>query len=181
MVMRELETPRTTRLLLRMAARADLPKGPLPAPAAAFETIAGARFSRSALEARAMGFLGAGDGLTMNRARLPAAATARCLALVPGYAPPAGQAVALPGPSGRVSLMNGVHAARAAGRLSALDVAVLEELAGIVTVCDTQPVALVTEDALYALEREAVRRLAATAATRDRLRAMLDTGKPLAN
>ncbi|SOD96292.1 3-hydroxyacyl-CoA dehydrogenase/enoyl-CoA hydratase family protein [Caenispirillum bisanense] len=171
----------TTRLLLRMAARADLPKGPLPAPAAAFETIAGARISRSALEARAMGFLGEGDGITMNRDRLLADAKARCLALAPGYAPSAEQAVALPGPSGRVSLMNGVHAARAAGRLSPHDVVVLEELAAIVTGGDTQPAALVAEDALYALEREAVRRLAATAATRDRLRAMLETGKPLAN
>lgn len=169
----------STRLLLRQAVRSDLPKGPLPASAAAFDTIAGARTSSSALEARAMGFLGDGDGITMNRDRLLADAKARCLSLVPGYAPPQPAHIALPGPSGRVSLMNTAQAWRAAGRLTDHDLVVLEEVARVLTGGDTLPGVPVPEDRLYALECAAVCALAATEPTRARLRAMLATGKPL--
>ena len=62
------------RLLQRLAERA--PHGPQAPVQAAFETIGLARVSGSAAEARALGFLGADDRITMNRDRLLADAKA---------------------------------------------------------------------------------------------------------
>ncbi len=171
----------TTRLVIAQAARADRPGGPLPPVVAAFQAIAGARRSSSAAEARAMGFLGPADRVTMNRDRLLADAKARALDLAPDYTPPEPAMVALPGPSGRASLTNEVTAWASAGRIGPHDVVVLDHLARILTGGDTGPNRLVAEDALYALERDAVLALTETQATRDRLRAMLETGKPLVN
>lgn len=171
----------STRLVLKQAARPDLPGGPLPPVAAAFQAIAGARRTASAAEARAMGFLGPADRITMNRDRLLADAKARVLELAPDYTPPEPAMIALPGAAGRVSLMNDVAAWRAAGRLGPHDAVVLEHLARVLTGGDTQPTVLVAEDTLYDLEWAAVLALTETEPTRARLRAMLDTGKPLVN
>lgn len=165
-----------TRLLARQAARTDLPRGPLPASAAAFEVIASARVTGSALDARARGFLGPGDGITMNRDRLLGDARTRALALAEDYAPPLPVELSLPGPSGRASLMNTATAWHDAGRLATADLAVLEELAVVLTGGDADPLVPVPEDRLYALERAAVLHLMAAPATRDRLTAMNATG-----
>jgi 3-hydroxyacyl-CoA dehydrogenase len=78
----------TKEMLVR--AVADLPASadPLPFVQRAFETIGFARVSTSAADARRLGYLRGGDGVTMNRERLIADAKAQVLARVPGYAPP---------------------------------------------------------------------------------------------
>src|SRR5256885_17209358 len=56
----------------------------------AFETIAMAKVSTSAEEARGLGFLSGSDHVVMNRERLLTDATTKALELVrEGYAPPA--------------------------------------------------------------------------------------------
>ena len=57
-----------------------------------------ARVSGSAAEARAIGFLGPDDRITMNRDRLLADARAFALELADGYTPPEPQELRLPGP-----------------------------------------------------------------------------------
>ncbi|MBP2314336.1 3-hydroxyacyl-CoA dehydrogenase/enoyl-CoA hydratase family protein [Azospirillum soli] len=172
----------TAEMLLRWDRRTDRPAGPMKAAQAAFETIAGARITSSALEARALGYLRPEDGITMGRDRLLGDAKARALALAEGYRPPEAGTIALPGPSGRASLMNLVQGWRRAGLASPHDELVAEWLAGV---CSggpgADPLAPLDEDALAALERAALAVLIREPATRTRIRHMLDTGKPLRN
>lgn len=171
----------TTEMLLRAASRDDRPAGPMKAASAAFEVIAGATVSTSALHARALGFLRAGDGVTMNRDRLLGDAKARALSLVDGYAPPAPGSVVLPGPSGRATLMNLVQGWQRAGLMTVHDAAAADWLARACTGADADPLVPVTEDDLAALERDALFALIRAPATQARIRHMMDTGKPLRN
>src|SRR5262249_5793142 len=77
----------------------------------AFETIAMAKVSTSAEEARGYGFLGGGDHIVMNRERVLTDAKARALELVrEGYAPPAPRKdIPAPGESILATLKLGVH------------------------------------------------------------------------
>jgi len=171
----------TTEMLLRAAARDDRPAGPMKAATAAFEVIAGATVSGSALHARTLGFLRAGDGITMNRDRLLGDAKAKALSLVDGYAPPEPGAIVLPGPSGRASLMNLVQGWQRAGVMTGHDAVVAGWLARACTGGDGDPLVPVTEDGIAALERDALAALIREPATQARVRHMMDTGKPLRN
>ncbi len=95
--------------------RAPLPHGPMPAVAKVFEIVSTATVSKSAAEAKKLGFLRKGDGITMNRDRLLADAKARALSLVEGYQPPVPPEFHLPGESGRVSLSMAVEGFAKAG------------------------------------------------------------------
>jgi 3-hydroxyacyl-CoA dehydrogenase len=170
-----------TRLLGNLQARDDLPRGPIPPLALAFRTIAGARISGSALEARAMGLLRPTDGITMNRDRLLADAKAKALSLVADYAPPPPTLLALPGPSGHAALMGEVSAQRAAGRLAPHDLVVLDALARVLSGGDTTIGVPLSDQAVLDMERATVRALLAQAPTRARIQTMRETGKPLAN
>jgi 3-hydroxyacyl-CoA dehydrogenase len=69
--------------------------------AKAFETISTATVAKSAANAKEIGYLRPGDGITMNRDRLLADAKARALAMAEGYTPPAPPVFRLPGPAAR--------------------------------------------------------------------------------
>ncbi|CAO3451511.1 3-hydroxyacyl-CoA dehydrogenase NAD-binding domain-containing protein [Azospirillum largimobile] len=172
----------TAELLLRWGRRTDRPAGPEGTSQAAFGTIAGARITGSALEARALGYLRPEDGITMGRDRLLGDAKSKALALAEGYRPPGVGSVALPGPAGRQALQAIVRGWRQDGRASAHDELVADWLAGV---CCGGPGAgprtSVDEDTLAALEQEALSALIREPATRARIRHMLDTGKPLRN
>ncbi len=75
-------------LLLRHIADPDRPGGPMPPITQAFQTIAMAKVSKSAADARSLKFLGPNDGITMNRDRLLADAKMRALRLSQGYTAP---------------------------------------------------------------------------------------------
>lgn len=172
----------TAELLLRWGRRSDRPEGPMGTARAAFETIAGARITGSALEARALGYLRPEDGITMGRDRLLGDAKAKALALSDGYRPPGIGSVTLPGPAGREALQAIVRGRREDGQASPHDEVVAGWLAG--ACCggpEAGPQTPVDEDALAALEREALSALIREPATRARIRHMLDTGKPLRN
>jgi len=91
-------------LLARWQTEPKLPRGPMPAVAKAFEIISTAQVSKSAMQARGLGFLRATDRVTMNRDRLLFDAKARVLALAEGYVAPKPAEFRLPGPGGRVAL-----------------------------------------------------------------------------
>ncbi|MFP5515001.1 MAG: 3-hydroxyacyl-CoA dehydrogenase NAD-binding domain-containing protein [Alphaproteobacteria bacterium] len=172
----------TAELLLRWGRRTDRPAGPEGTAQTAFGTIAGARVTGSALEARTLGYLRPEDGITMGRDRLLGDAKAKALALAGSYRPPGVGSVTLPGPAGREALQAIVQDWRQDGRASQHDEVVADWLAGVC--CGgpgAGPQSPVDEDALAGLEQEALSALIREPATRARIRHMLDTGKPLRN
>jgi 3-hydroxyacyl-CoA dehydrogenase len=167
-------------LLLRATARATA-GGPMPPVQEAFETIGLARVSRSAAEARELGFLRDGDRITMNRDRLLADARRRALELADGYRPPEPRELVLPGPAGAAAMRLAVHGLALTGQATPHDVVVTAELARVLSGGDADVTTPVPEQALFDLERSAVVALLRTEPTLDRMEHMLTTGKPLRN
>lgn len=168
-------------LLARWQENPDLPRGPMPAVAKVFEIISTAQVSKSAIQARALGFLKPTDGITMNRDRLLHDAKTRVLALAEGYQPPKPQEYRLPGPGGRATLDSVVDGAAASGRATAHDVVVSNVVARVLTGGDTDPLDILTEDDVSALEHAGFMELVRNPATQARTEHMLATGKPLRN
>ncbi|MBL8642341.1 MAG: 3-hydroxyacyl-CoA dehydrogenase [Rhodospirillaceae bacterium] len=168
-------------MLLRYKADKRLPKGPMPAVAKAFEMIGTAQVSKSAFEAKEMGFLRAQDGITMNRDRVLADAKAKALALAKDYQPPKEQIISLPGPTGIAALKMALSGFVATGKATPHDVTVSLALAKVLTGGKTDHTETVTEKDLLKLERQAFLELLKTNATLARIEHMLDTGKPLRN
>lgn len=169
-------------LLSRLAADPRRPKGPMPAVAAAFETIGMAKVAKSAFEAKELGFLSGSDHVTFNRERLLADAKAKALSLVEGYQPPEPVELTLPGPSGKASLAFALRDLYAKGLATEHDMVVASELADVLTGGDdadhTEPL---PEEKVLKMEREAFMRLVRTPGTLARVEHTLETGKPLRN
>ena len=157
------------------------PGGPMPPVSRAFETVSLAKVSRSAHEARDLGILRRGDVIVMNRDRVLAEAIDKVHALSPGYAPPEPPVFNLPGPSGKAALALAVGEFARTGKATAHDVVVADALARVLTGGNADLTDEVGEEALLALEREAVFSLMRTEGTRARIEHMLETGKPLRN
>ena len=155
--------------------------GAMPAISKVFETIGTAKVSRSAKEARSLGFLREGDGITANRDRLLADAKAKALALAEDYTPPEPAVVKLPGKTGRVALKMAVRGLAKTRKATAHDLVVVEHLGNVLTGGETDAVREVPEDRLSELECEALLALIRTPGTIARMEHMLETGKPLRN
>lgn len=169
-------------MLLRHVA--PVQSDPAKAMAAAghvFQTIATAKTSTSAADARVLGYLRHSDGVTMNRDRLLADAKAKALALVPGYTPMPVRSVTLGGSRGKSMLMAGVAAMAAAGKATTHDQVVSAALATVLTGGDTDGSTPLDESALLTLERTQFMVLARTPGSLARIEHMLATGKPLRN
>lgn len=169
-------------LLTQLATAPKRQGGPMPPVIKAFEAIATAKVSKSAEEARDLGFVRSSDSIVMNRDRVLAEAKARVLAMAKGYVPPPPVKLALPGPSGRAALELAVRDYVRKGTASPHDVTVACELAGVLTGgSSADAIVPVDEETVRGLERAAVLRLARAAQTRARVVHMLKTGKPLRN
>ncbi len=176
----------TKEMLLR--ALDSIPKGmedadPFPFVKRAFETIALAKVSTSADEARGLGFLRDEDSITMNPDRLIADAKQQVLALAQGgYAPPTRRtdilAMGLPA---LATLKLGIHQMLRGGFISEHDALIGEKLARILTGGDLNHPTRVSEQHLLDLEREAFLSLCGTRKTQERMAHTLKTGKPLRN
>ena len=167
-------------------AMAYMPRGardPLPLVQQAFELIGFARVSTSAAEAKQLGLLRPGDGITMNRERLLADAKAGALQIARnGYRPPrARPPIPVGGEGVRASLELGVHLAWRGGRLSDHDALIGRKLANILAGGALPHPAAVSEQYLLDLEREAFLSLCGEARTRERMAHTLKTGKTLRN
>ncbi len=148
-----------------------------------FETIAMAKVSTSAVEARRLGFLAPADGVTMNRERLlgDAKEAARELAAA-GYVPPLPRTdVPAPGENILASLKLGVHLMRRGEYISDHDVKVANRVAYVLCGGNITPGAPVSEQYLLDLEREAFLSLCGEKKTQERIAFTLKTGKPLRN
>ena len=171
-----------TALLARYAADPKRPRGPMPPVAAAFETIGMAKVAKSAVEAQALGFLRAEDGITFNRDRLLAEAKAKALAMAEDYQPPEPAELALPGPSGRAALDFALRDLKAKGVILPHDEVVAGALVRVLTGGpEADMTAPLSEEAVHGLERTALMELVRTDGTLARMEHMLESGKPLRN
>ena len=168
-------------LVTRHVTNPKRPGGPIPPLLQAFETIALAKVSRSAAEAREMLVLRPTDDITMNRDRLLADAKAKALALAGAYEPPKPQPLNLPGPTGAAALQLGVNDLVLQGKATAYDAVVAGKLAEVLSGGDTDITQETSEDQLLALERKAFQALIRDPRTLARIEHMLETGKPLRN
>lgn len=172
----------TTELLFRFAT--DLvpypDADPFEAVRRAFQLIAMATTSTSALEARKLGFLRGEDRITMNRDRLLADAAARVADLASDYVPPLPRTITAMGTEALGNLMYAVWAMREAGQITEHEVCIARQLAYVLTGGDGLP-RQVTERDILDLEREAFLKLLGTKQTQERMQYTLKTGKPLRN
>ncbi len=165
-------------------AMAAMPDGadPLPFVQRAFETIAFAKVSTSAADARRLGYLREADGVTMNRDLLVGDARAAALARAAGFVPAQPRtAIPVGGEGLRAALQLGVHLAWRAGRISDHDAVIGRKLAWVLTGGDVPRAAALTEQQLLDLEREAFLSLCGERKTQERIAHTLKTGKPLRN
>ncbi len=147
-----------------------------------FETIAMAKASTSAFEARSLGLLKPADGITMNRDHLLADARRLALELAPGYAPPTPPAqIPAPGENLLASLKMGVHMMREGEYISDHDVKVANRIAHVLCGGAITPGTPVTEQYFLDLEREGFLSLCGEKKTQERIAYTLKTGKPLRN
>ena len=150
---------------------------------ATFETIALAKVSTSAFEARSMSILGEFDGITMNRERILFDAKAEALSLArEAYSPPLVKTeIAAPGSAVRATLKLGVYLMREGEFISDHDVRVANHVAHVLAGGDVPPGTQISEDHLLDLEREAFLSLCGEPKTSERIGYTLKTGKPLRN
>jgi 3-hydroxyacyl-CoA dehydrogenase len=177
----------TKEMLARAVADVPQPLAPatdlLPRVQPVFETIGFAKVSTSAADARRLGLVRPSDAVTMNRERLVADAKQAALARAAGGYQPAVPREAIPvgGEPLLAALKLGVHLAWRAGRISDHDATIGRKLAWILAGGALPHPALVDEQYLLDLEREAFLSLVGERKTQERIQHTLKTGRPLRN
>jgi 3-hydroxyacyl-CoA dehydrogenase len=149
----------------------------------AFETVAMAKVSTSAFEARGLGFLARADQITMNRERVLSDAKARALELARGgyRAPVPRTDLPAPGESILATLKLGVHLMRQGDFISDHEVKIATKVAEVLCGGALTPGTPISEQYLLELEREAFKSLCGERKTQERIQFTLKTGKPLRN
>ena len=146
------------------------------------ETIAMANVSTSAVEARALGLMGASDRITLNRERLLLDAKAQAAALAEaGYAAPRPRTIAAPGLGALGAMEMGIFMMGEAGYASEHDQKVAKWAAYILAGGRVTAGSPASEQYLLDLEREAFLSLCGERKTQERIAFTLKTGKPLRN
>jgi 3-hydroxyacyl-CoA dehydrogenase len=174
----------TTEMLVRATEKlpADGSIDPYPFVHRVFELIGLAKVSTSAEEARHLGYLRPFDGITINTDRLLYDAKCRAMSLAEtGYRPAPPAQVYVMGADGFARFALELHILHRAGHISEHDQRIGRELAGVLCGGALVHPQIVSEEYLLALEREAFVRLCSTPKTAERIKAMLETGKPLMN
>jgi len=149
----------------------------------ALETIAMAKVSTSAADARALGLLSKVDRITMNRERLllDAKAQAQTLAEAGYSAPQPRTQIPAPGTATLAALNTGIYLMGEAGYASEHDQKVARWVAYILCGGRVTAGSLVSEQYFLDLEREAFLSLCGERKTQERIAFTLKTGKPLRN
>jgi 3-hydroxyacyl-CoA dehydrogenase len=148
-----------------------------------FETIATAKVSTSANEARGLGFLSSSDRITMNRERVLSDAKARALELArAGYEPPVMRTdIPAPGENILAALKMGVHLMRQGEYISDHEKKLATKIAEVLCGGNVTPGTPVSEQYVLDLEREAFKSLCGEKKTQERIQFTLKTGKTLRN
>ena len=149
----------------------------------ALETIAMAKVSTSAADARALGLLSKADRITMNRERLLLDAKEEAVALAEaGYSAPQPRTqIPAPGTATLAALNTGIFLMGEAGFASEHDQKVARWVAYILCGGRVTAGSLVSEQYVLDLEREAFLSLCGERKTQERIAFTLKTGKPLRN
>jgi len=147
------------------------------------ETIAMAKVSTSAADARALGLLTAADRITLNRERLLLDAKAHVAAVAEaGYTAPAPRLqIPAPGMGVLAMLKTGIFMMGEAGLASEHDQKVARWAAYVLAGGRVTAGVPVPEQYLLDLEREAFLSLCGERKTQERIAYTLKTGKPLRN
>lgn len=147
-----------------------------------FETIATAKVSTSADEARENGFLSNADGISVNSDHQLYDAKQAVLALHErGYKPKARRKVPVTGETGYATLLLGAEAMRLSGYISEHDLKIAKKIAYVISGGKVPFGTEVDEQYLLDLEREAFLSLIQEPKTQQRMQHMLVKGKPLRN
>ena len=172
----------TKELLLRLSGGAPGGADAMPAVRQAFETIGYAKVSTSAEEARRLGFLRFGDGVSIDKQRVLADAKAAALELARTHQPRTPRTdVRVLGEPGLAALKMGVYLARKGGYITEYDAVVAGKLAHVLAGGRLSGDPKVPEQYLLDLEREAFLSLCGERGTQQRMQHMLKTGKHLRN
>ena len=149
----------------------------------AFETVALAKVSSSAEEARSLGFLDSSDRVTMNRERVLFEAKQRALELVSRRYRPPQPRTDLPAPGENIlaALKLGIHLMRQGEYISDHEVKIATKVAEVLCGGDLTPGSAVSEQYVLDLEREAFKSLCGEKKTQERMQYTLKTGKTLRN
>jgi 3-hydroxyacyl-CoA dehydrogenase len=144
--------------------------------------VAFGKTSANAHEARRLGFLREADGISRNADRLLFDAKTSALALAAaGYHPPERVGITVLG-SAVLPRLEAIVAEGAQGdSLSEHDRLIASKVARILAGGTAPGPRVVSEEELLALEREALISLSRTPTSQDRMRVLLETGKPLKN
>jgi 3-hydroxyacyl-CoA dehydrogenase len=147
-----------------------------------FETIAMAKVSTSAAEARELNFLNVQDGITMNGDHLIYEAKQAVLSLYEsGYKPPIRKKIPVVGETGYATLLLGAQSMYHSGYISEHDLKIAKKLAYVIAGGNVPFGTEVDEQYLLDLEREAFLSLVGEPKTQARMQHMLVKGKPLRN
>jgi 3-hydroxyacyl-CoA dehydrogenase len=149
----------------------------------AFETVAMAKVSTSAYEARGLGFLSKSDSISMNRERQLSDAKAVALEMSRmGYKAPVPRTdVPAPGENILATLKLGVHIMRQGEFISDHEQKIGNKVAEVLCGGAVSPQTPVSEQYLLDLEREGFKSLCGEKKTQERIQFTLKTGKPLRN
>ncbi len=147
-----------------------------------FETIAFAKVSTSALEAKKLGYMRPTDTISIHPDHLLYDAKQKVLALAQkGYQPPQKRKIKVVGEPGYAVMKLGAYSMRQAGYISEHDQKIAEKLAFVLAGGRLPAGTEVEEEYLLDLEREAFLSLAGEPKTQARMQYMLSKGKPLRN
>jgi 3-hydroxyacyl-CoA dehydrogenase len=148
-----------------------------------FETIATAKVSTSAFEARGLDFLSSSDRITMNRERVLSDAKARALELArAGYEPPVIRTnIPAPGENILAALKMGVYLMRQGDFISDHELKLGTKIAEVLCGGNITPGTPISEQYVLDLEREAFKSLCGEKKTQERIQFTLKTGKTLRN
>ncbi|MEH7237104.1 3-hydroxyacyl-CoA dehydrogenase/enoyl-CoA hydratase family protein [Bacillus sp. JJ1562] len=147
-----------------------------------FETIAMAKVSTSADEARINNFLTKEDGISFNGDHLIHDAKQSVLALsAQGYKAPVRKKVPVVGETGYATLLLGAQAMKYSGYISDHDLKIAKKLAWVIAGGNVPYGTEVDEQYLLDIEREAFLSLVGESKTQQRMQHMLVKGKPLRN
>lgn len=155
----------------------------IPFVAMVFETMATGKVSTSAGDARKIGYLASRDGITLNQDHLLHDAMETVIVLAKeGYRPPRPRDdIRVTGRTGFAALEAMIYYRREGAFITEHDAHIARKLAAILTGGNLPRNTLVTEDYLLDLERENFLSLCGEVKSQARMRAMLQTGRPLRN
>ncbi len=147
-----------------------------------FMSIATAKVSMSAAEARANGFLGPNDRIVFNRDLLIGEAKKEVLRMADqGYAPPVKRPLKVLGAAAEGMVNGEIFNMLSAGYVTEHDAFLARRIATVIAGGDVRTNSAVDEDVILSLERAAFVDFLKEEKTLGRIEHMLKTGKPLRN